>query len=306
MNQHVVDVFVLRNVIKKDLEFTQGTNALPILFVFKDFKIPENADAKYFITKPSKKQVIGSGNIDYETNSVLVNLHSQAVTETGRMFLQVEIKKSEEILFTFEQPYKVHGTQTPISGSEIAMPIIDEVLDKTNKASEDAEKITKEIEKKAINGDYSASIEIGNVITGDPGTEVEVTNRGTKKDLLLDIKIPKGYNGESGVCAAINGMYVLRVDQETGNLYVDYPDNTEPPPFRFEATGDLYYDIKKGDGTVASMHLGNVRGQLINNLTTKDNGKGALDAAQGPIILEKLEKIEKILENTIMTVEEGE
>lgn len=52
----------------------------------------------------------------------------------------------------------------------------------------------------------------------------------------------KGETGESGVIARLeNGFYTLTVDAD-GNLYVNYPDDTEAPRFQYDqGTGGLYY-----------------------------------------------------------------
>lgn len=307
MNQHVVDVYVLRNTIKKCLEFTQGTNALPILFVFKDYIIPKGASAKYFIQKKTG-QVCDAAVIDFDNNTVTVNPHIQAMTEAGQLYIQLQISMGDKNLFTFDQPYKVLKTQTPIT-SESAMPIIDDTIKESKEATQmamdaadKANETANEILKKSQNGDYSATVTVGEVLTVGPGEAAVVENVGTKQRVVLDFKIPKGAQGLSGVTAPANGMFTLWVDPETGNLYVDYPDEAEAPPFRYDSeTGNLYYDIKKGDGTVATTLIGNVRNPLINNLTTKTAGKGALDAAQGFVIAEKLDEIKEILKTAIIT-----
>ena len=43
-----------------------------------------------------------------------------------------------------------------------------------------------------------ATITIGNVFTGDPGTPAEVVNTGTDRDVILDITIPRGEPGGGG------------------------------------------------------------------------------------------------------------
>lgn len=43
-----------------------------------------------------------------------------------------------------------------------------------------------------------STIKIGNVTTGDPGTEAEITNTGDEKDLVLNFKIPRGNIGPKG------------------------------------------------------------------------------------------------------------
>lgn len=97
-------------------------------------------------------------------------------------------------------------------------------------------------------------------------------------------------------------MFTLIVDSATGNLYVDYPDGTEPPEFVLEENGDLYFVThREDDGTVARILIGNVRVPLADNTTTATPGIYALDAHQGKVIGEKIDKIAKLLEKVIST-----
>ena len=43
-----------------------------------------------------------------------------------------------------------------------------------------------------------ATIEVGTVTTGEPGTDASVTNSGTKKEAVLDFVIPRGATGMTG------------------------------------------------------------------------------------------------------------
>ena len=51
------DVYVLRDVLKDKIDYMRGTNAVPIYFHFRDYEIPEGAEAKVFVIKPSGKAV---------------------------------------------------------------------------------------------------------------------------------------------------------------------------------------------------------------------------------------------------------
>ena len=55
MNYIERNVYVLEDRIKSPIHYVRGTNALPIYFHFMDYEIPENASAKVFVLKPSKK-----------------------------------------------------------------------------------------------------------------------------------------------------------------------------------------------------------------------------------------------------------
>ena len=54
----------------------------------------------------------------------------------------------------------------------------------------------------------------------------------------------KGDKGDSGVGVLAYGPFYLEVDSDTGDLYVNYADGTEPPPCEYDSeTGNLYFDF---------------------------------------------------------------
>lgn len=58
----------------------------------------------------------------------------------------------------------------------------------------------------------AASIRVGSVTTGEPGTQAKVVNSGTSSSAILDFTIPKGSDGEPG----INGKSPYQVAVEQG------------------------------------------------------------------------------------------
>lgn len=309
MNQQIVEAYVFRDDLKRTVYYTQGTDALPMLFLFKDYEIPEGTVVGVFVEKPSKKGVQStSATLDVGENSVLVDMDKQMVAEIGTAYMQLRLTKGGKELFTFVQPIRVERSATPID-SENGMTFLDEVIAKMGEATEDMKATVEDareaiavMEEKAINGEFSASITVGEVINGAPGSVAKVTNSGTKKDAVFDFIIPTGAQGPSGVMAPSAGMYCLRLDPATGDLWVDYPDGTEPPAFRYDSeTGNLYYEIEREDGTMASLLIGNVRNPLINNVTTATPGQGALDAAVGKDLKDEIDAIKETLKNVLAT-----
>lgn len=309
MDKHIVEAYVLRSDLKQTIYYTQGTDALPVLFVFKDYDIPNGTSVGIYVEKPSKKGFQStSATLNVNENSILVDMDKQMVAEIGTAYMQLRLTKGGKELFTFIQPICVERSATPID-SVNGMPFLDEVVSKMNEATadtkaaaEDAREVTAIMEQKAINGEFSASITVGEVINGAPGSVAKVTNSGTKKDAVFDFIIPTGAQGPSGVMAPSAGMYCLRLDPATGDLWVDYPDGTEPPAFRYDSeTGNLYYEIEREDGTMASLLIGNVRNPLINNVTTATPGQGALDAAVGKDLKDEIDAIKETLKNVLAT-----
>lgn len=309
MDKHIVEAYVFRDDLKQTIYYTQGTDALPILFLFKDYEIPEGTAVGVFVEKPSKKGIQSiSTTLDVGENSILVDMDKQMVAEIGTAYMQLRLTKDEKNLFTFIQPICVECSATPID-SENGMPFLDECIARANEATEeakvateDAREVVADIQQKAANGEFSASITVGEVINGEPGSVASVKNSGTKKDAVFDFVIPTGPQGPSGVMAPSAGMFSLWVDSATGDLWVDYPDGTEAPDFRYDSdTGNLYYEIEREDGIMASLLIGNVRNPLINNVTTATPGQGALDAAVGKALQDEISAIKETLKNVLST-----
>lgn len=81
--------------------------------------------------------------------------------------------------------------------------------------------------KDGINGKdgKAATITVGTVTTGEVGTAVEVTNRGTETAAILDFKIPRGAKGSGGgVIPVPNASYLPDVG-ETDMLYIVIDEN---------------------------------------------------------------------------------
>lgn len=231
------NVFVLTDKIKDPIEYLQGTNAIPIEFFFKDFDIPTNSVVRVLVEKPSghkrfEEVTTISGNV------VTVYPDQQMMAEAGISGMQLEIVKDNEILATFSQPVNVKRTAIPIrsgSGSGFLEDIIKDVEDATDRANE----VSEQIEKKAQAGDFSATVKVGSTVTGEPGTKAEVKNSGTTKDAVLDFTIPKGVPGvATSLSPGIFGMYI----REDGHLIVRHNDNDPAPPLSV-VDGHLIYTI---------------------------------------------------------------
>lgn len=110
-NQIERDVYVTTNAnVKNPIDYVAGTNALPIVFTFRDFDIPEGASATYYVKKPSKKAVWNTAQIS--GNAVTIPVTTQTFAEEGLNNLQVRITQGEETLVTFTQPVKAWPNHT--------------------------------------------------------------------------------------------------------------------------------------------------------------------------------------------------
>ncbi len=135
------DVYVLRDVIKDKIDYVRGTNAIPIYFHFRDYEIPEGAEAKVFVYKPSGKVVYNKCTISEQI--VMVDVTDQMFIEFGLCLMQIQIRKDGRTLVTYMQPVCVHKNfvsgDVPESKNEADW--IDEFIKNMQDATDLAEEI---------------------------------------------------------------------------------------------------------------------------------------------------------------------
>lgn len=241
MNQIVREIYLLRDRIKDKIEVTQGSDGYQIELHVMDFEIESGTTAKASVKKPSGKEILDDAVVDVESNSLIIDLDKQMTAESGQATLQVELSKDGRDVFSYAHPMIVSASNLPIE-STTGSPLLDKYIEKMKNATENATNISNAIEEKAENGEFTATIEVGETITGPAESVAAVENLGDKQNAILQFTIPRGKQGESGVMVPTAGMFTLSVDSETGNMYCDYVGDTAPV-FELEENGDLYYTI---------------------------------------------------------------
>ena len=73
----------------------------------------------------------------------------------------------------------------------------------------------------------SATVTVGTVTTGEPGTDAIVTNSGTESAAVLEFIIPKGENGEGVPDGGTAGQLLSKT--ETGTAWIDPPQSGVQP-----------------------------------------------------------------------------
>lgn len=367
MNRISRDVFVTRNgAIKAPIDYVQATNAIPIEFVFRDWTIPEGAEARVYVQKPSGKSVYNTATIT--GNKIVVDVTDQTFAETGMSSLQVRIVKSERTLVTFAHPVCVEVNRVPGNAQESQneSDFLDEYIEKmdttieaskvatqaantatstanaattaantatqaantatseadtattkantaadnanakaiaANTAAQSANKAAEDIQKKANAGDFTGSVTIGNVTTGEPGTKASVTNRGTKKDAILDMSIPRGATGEvENIDTVAVGFTQAgsRTNINTGETFA----------ILFGKIKKFFADLKTVAFTGSYTDLtnkptlGTAAAKGVSNTTTQATDGYVLDARQGKALEDK--KLNKTsVVNSLLTTEAG-
>ncbi len=93
------DITVRSRGMPEIIDYVQGTNAVPIIFTFRDWTVPSGAEARIFVKKPSGKEVYNEASIS--GNTVTVNPTTQMFAESGLQEGQIQILSGDDILATF-------------------------------------------------------------------------------------------------------------------------------------------------------------------------------------------------------------
>ena len=104
-NQIERDVYVTHEPLKNPISYVRGTDAIPIVFHFRDYDIPSGASVSVFVAKPSGKAVYNSATIS--GNDVTVTVDPQMFMELGTSEMQVSISHGGKELVQFAQPVNV-------------------------------------------------------------------------------------------------------------------------------------------------------------------------------------------------------
>lgn len=107
--------------------------------------------------------------------------------------------------------------------------------------TDNAAKITDEIEQKLANNEFSATVAVGNVTVVEQA-DADVINTSTDPQHgIFDFKLPKGDKGDKGDAGVIvsltNEQFAFQIINK--NLYLVYNDGTTPPDATMNANGEL-------------------------------------------------------------------
>lgn len=240
------DVYVLRDSLKDKIDYVCGTNAVSIYFEFRDYDIPEGANAKVFVLKPSGKAVYNTCPIFGQ--EIRIEVTTQMFIEEGLNLMQVQITKENQTLVTYIQPVQAH--KNFVSGDAVESKnesdwineYIQNMTDATERAEEaaqGAEEIKTLLEQKLQDGDFTGATGA----TGPQGPQGERGPQGSQGP--TGPQGEKGERGDSGITVPASGLFTLSGDEE-GNLWAYYADGDDPPQFEHdEETGDIYYIISE-------------------------------------------------------------
>ena len=175
------DIFVLRDVgsVAQPIEYVQGTNEVPILLHIRDYIIPAGSTARVYVEWPSTKGEYDSAIIN--GNDVCIDVKDTMFSEIGKCFLQLCIVNGEKTLVTFKYPVLVKENRVPgiteqsknqSDFLEEYLKKIDERLDASEKANDDAMQVKASVDSTAIAIESNAET-------------VEINTKATEKNATL-------------------------------------------------------------------------------------------------------------------------
>lgn len=101
-----IELLLERNSIPVKINVVQNTNAIPISFHIADYQIPEGAEARIYLCKPSGAEVYNSAAI--EENAVIVQPTMQMYAEEGEAIGQLQIIKDITVAASFAIVFCIH------------------------------------------------------------------------------------------------------------------------------------------------------------------------------------------------------
>ena len=158
-NQIERDVYVLQERVRNPIEYVRLTNALPIVFKFRDYDIPASATADVFVMLPDGTGTETAGTIS--ENTVTVDVQKTMFSILGWAVMQVKISSGEDDLVTFKQPVYVkenitEGDYPPSQNTGGFFDEAQEALDDVKEASEQASQAAESAQAAVSNAQEAA------------------------------------------------------------------------------------------------------------------------------------------------------
>ena len=191
----IIQVDLFAEGLRPEIRVNKGDNAVQIkvrLLNGGQTVTPTGA-ARVYVKKVDGTLVYNDCEIDGDY--VVIQTTTQMTAAAGKNLIELEMTQGETIL------------STPIFwlcvGDSIADASAIESSDEFT-ALEQALQDVEELKETGLKGD-AATIQVGTVTTGEPGTDAAVTNSGTAGDAVFDFTIPRGDtgNGINSAAAAV-------------------------------------------------------------------------------------------------------
>ena len=156
-NQIERDVYVTHEPLKNPISYVRGTDAIPIVFHFRDYDIPSGASVSVFVAKPSGKAVYNSATIS--GNDVTVTVDPQMFMELGTSEMQVSISQGGKELVQFAQPVNVKANLKAgdLPDSSTSSSFLDDMIAQAQEAVNNANIAAKQAQTAVQNANLAVS-----------------------------------------------------------------------------------------------------------------------------------------------------
>ena len=151
------DIYFLRDWVKYPIDYPQGSDKIPLVFMARDYGLPSGAIVRICVEKPSGKMIYNELPGAINGNAITIQPEKQMTAEAGRTDLQVEIKKDNQTLLTFVYPINVKRSLMEID-SQSGSNFIDMYLQKMQEAMDRMEETREEIIEMAERGDFPPAL----------------------------------------------------------------------------------------------------------------------------------------------------
>lgn len=101
----VRDIFVRNRGLPVQIDYVQGTNAVPLKFQFRDYTVPTGATVRLYIKKTSGKEVYNNASL--VDNTATIQPTPQMFAEAGEQEGQLQLTSGQKILVTFPILFRV-------------------------------------------------------------------------------------------------------------------------------------------------------------------------------------------------------
>lgn len=121
------------------IHYVQYSTEIPIVFHIEDYEIPEGAEARFYLKKPSGAEIYN--NCEISGNTVTLKPTAQTFAEDGKQFGQLQIVISEDKLVTFILTFLIEEnliTDSALPSSD-EFGVLDTLIDEANQAIKDAQ-----------------------------------------------------------------------------------------------------------------------------------------------------------------------
>lgn len=169
-----VNITVRDRGIPETIDYVQGTNAVPIIFTFRDWTVPSGAEARIFVKKPSGKEVYNAATIS--GNTVTVNPTTQMFAEYGEQAGQLEILSGGKVLQSFLLIFRIEKSIIYESNIESTneYSIIDQLIIDAREAVKNAKDAVSSANTAA--GNANDATEAANTAAGNADNAKEAAN----------------------------------------------------------------------------------------------------------------------------------